>query len=200
MNIEESSTTTPLLDLLFNMLLMFFCFWVLAMVNMKKDETKAQVQTKAEFVITVTWPLDNPDDVDTWLQDPLGNVVFYRNKERGLMHIDRDDLGSRNDTIRLPDGTVIQYPYNQEITTIRGFIPGEWILNAHLYAKHQPNDTVVTIKMEKLNPVVKTVLFKNITLRERWDEVTVGRFEMTGGGDILNWDYTPKKLVQVGQS
>ena len=30
---------------------------------------KAEVHTQAEYIITVTWPLNNADDVDVWLED-----------------------------------------------------------------------------------------------------------------------------------
>ena len=117
------------------------------------------------------------------------------------MHLDRDDLGLANDTIYLPDGSLVKYPYNQEIMTIRGIIPGEWTLNVHLYRKNQhETSTPVTIKMEKLNPFVRTIILKDIILEEQWDEATVSRFEMTNAGKIVGFDDTYKKLVSVGRS
>jgi len=197
---KRRDESTPLLDLLFNMLLIFFVFWVIAMVNIQEEKAKS-ITTKAEFVITVTWPLNDSNDVDTWLQDPLQNVAFFRNKQRAMMHLDRDDLGSANDTIYLPDGTLLKYPYNQEIMTIRGVIPGEWILNVHLYRRNQnKTPTIVNIKMEKLNPFVKTIIMKDIILEDQWDEVTVSRFEMTNAGKIVGFDDTYKQLVSVGRS
>jgi len=201
MNIKKnikSDESTPLLDLLFNMLLIFFVFWVITMVNIQEEKAKS-ITTKAEFVITVTWPLNDSNDVDTWLQDPMGNTAFFRNKQRAMMHLDRDDLGSANDSFSLPDGTLVVYPYNQEIMTIRGIIPGEWILNIHLYRKNQSKTpTIVNVKMEKLNPSVRTIILKDIVLEEQWDEVTVSRFEMIGSGKIIGFDDTFKQLVNVG--
>lgn len=160
---------------------------------------KAEVHTQAEYIITVTWPIDNTDDVDTWLEDPLGNVVFFRNKEAGLSHLDRDDLGSSNDTIRLADGTTIKYPYNQEIMTIRGFIGGEWTLNLHMYSKREKTPTTARVTVDKLNPTLKTIIAKDIILEERGDEITVARFEMGSSGDILSVNDMPKRLIQLGE-
>lgn len=191
--------STPFIDLLFNLLLGYAFLFLISFLMIQPILKKAEVHTQAEYIITVTWPIDNTDDVDTWLEDPLGNVVFFRNKEAGLSHLDRDDLGSSNDTIRLADGTTIKYPYNQEIMTIRGFIGGEWTLNLHMYSKREKTPTTARVTVDKLNPTLKTIIAKDIILEERGDEITVARFEMGSSGDILSVNDMPKRLIQLGE-
>ena len=188
----------PFTDLLFNLLLGYAFLFVISFLLIQPIIKKAEVATQAEFIVTVTWPLNNPDDVDTWVADPQGNMIWFKQKERGLMHLDRDDLGTINDMMYLADGTVVKYPYNQELSTIRGFIPGEWIINVHMYRKTSPEPTVVTVKIDKLNPTIKTLVQKEITLEKVWDEATVARLEMASNGDVLSVNYLPKKLVQTG--
>jgi len=190
--------STPFIDLLFNLLLGYAFLFLISFLMIQPILKKAEVHTQAEFIITVTWPLDNTDDVDVWLEDPLGNMVWFRNKEAGLSHLDRDDLGSSNDTIYLADGSVIKYPYNQEILTIRGYIGGEWTLNVHMYAKREKEITVAHITMDKLNPTLKPIFIKDIPLEVRGDEVTVSRFEMGSNGDILALNDMPKGLITLG--
>ena len=185
-------------DLLFNLLLGYAFLFVISFLLIQPIIKKAEVSTQAEFVITVTWPLDNADDVDTWISDPLGNMVWFKQKERGLMHLDRDDLGNENDVIYLEDGTAVKYPYNQELLTIRGFIPGEWVLNVHMYNKRTEKPTPVHVVLDKLNPTIKTLASKTVDLAEKWDEVTVVRFNMSANGDILDMNDLPKSLVQGG--
>ena len=192
---QPKEDTTYFLDLLFNLLLGYAFLFVISFLLIQPILKKAEVHTQAEFIITVTWPLNNSDDVDTWLEDPLGNLVWFSQKEAGLSHLDRDDLGSGNDTIYLADGSVIKYPYNQEILTIRGFIGGEWILNVHMYAKRETAPTVAKVTIDKLNPNLKPVLIKDILLEQRGDEVTVARFEMSANGDILSLNDMPKGLI-----
>ena len=141
--------------------------------------------------------MNNSDDVDTWLEDPLGNLIWFHNKEAGLAHLDRDDLGHMNDTIHLADGSVIKYPYNQEILTIRGFIGGEWTLNVHMYSKREKEPTITRVTMDKLNPRLKPILIREILLEERGDEVTVARFQMGTNGDILALNDMPKSLITI---
>ena len=188
---------TSFLDLLFNTLVGFVFLFIVAFMLINPTINKAEIKTKAEFVITVTWDDKSKDDVDTWLQDPAGNVLHFRQKDVGLAHLDRDDLGEINDTIKLDDGRKVVYPHNQELTTIRGFLTGEWVLNIHMYNKRDPDPTLVEVRIDKLNPKVETLFYKEIMMHNRWEEITVTRFVMTHQGEIISWDDLPKKLLKV---
>ena len=186
---------TTLHDLLMNTLLGFILLFTVAFLLIKPMDELAK--PKAEFIVTVTWDENRTSDVDTWLQDPAGNIAHFRQKDVGLMHLDRDDLGTINDTITLPDGQRITIPVNQEITSIRGFIPGEWVLNVHLYNDRGEGPIAVTIRIDKLNPSVRTVFRKTVKLKHKWDEITVTRFTMASDGNILEWTDLPKKLIET---
>lgn len=188
---------TPFLDLLFNTLVGFVMLFIIAFMLINPLAQKAKIQTKAEFVVTVLWEDHNTDDVDTWLQDPLGNVLYYRQKDIGVAHLDRDDLGKINDVIMLESGETIAYPHNQELTTIRGIVAGEWTLNLHMYTKREQTPTEIEVRIDKLNPRVETVLYEKIVLRRHWEEVTVRRFVMGSDGQIIGWDDLPKSLVKT---
>jgi hypothetical protein len=188
---------TSFLDLLFNTLVGFVFLFIIAFLLINPSIKKADIKTKAEFVITVTWSDDSKDDVDTWLQDPAGNVLHFRQRDVGLAHLDRDDRGKVNDTITLDDGHRVEYSHNQELTTIRGFLTGEWVLNVHMYSKRDENPILVEVRIDKLNPKVETVFYKKIMMKSRWEEITVTRFVMTNQGDIINWDDLPKTLVKT---
>jgi len=190
------SINQAFLDLLFNCLLGFVFLFIVSFALVEFDRKEADIKTKAEFIITVTWDLNNPDDVDTWLRDPAGSVAYFASKEMGLMHLDRDDLGSKNDTYHLPDGTTIEYPYNQEIMTIRGNIIGMWVLNIHMYAKKRPNPANIKVEMVKLNPIHKVIFIKNFVLSKKGQEITVARFNMGSDGRIIGIDNAKMELVK----
>ena len=187
---------TTLHDVLMNTLLGFVLLFTIAILLINPSKKNADIKTKAEFVITITWIERCDSDVDVWLEDPAGKLVHFRQKEVGLMHLDRDDLGTANDVIYI-NGQKIEFIYNQEMITIRGFIPGEWVLNLHLYNKNSWAEQVkVSVRIDKLNPSSVTIFNKEIGLDTTGDEKTVTRFHMTAGGDILKWDDTPKQLIQ----
>ena len=95
---------------------------------------KGDIIVNAEFIITMSWPAENNDDMDLYLKDPTGNVVYFRAKDRGLTHLDRDDLGATNDTIATDHGPIV-HQLNEEHITIRGIVEGEYIVNVHWYNK-----------------------------------------------------------------
>ncbi len=185
-------------DLLFNLLLGFGFLFIISFLLIRPIiEKQHDLSTKAEFVIKMTWPEsdEKSDDIDIWISDPAGNVASFRNKEKGLIHIDRDDKGHINDIVFLPSGDTVVYPYNQEIVTIRGFIKGEWIINIHRYMDNTNKPTEVSVVMDKLNPKLTPIFNKKIILSESWEEATVARLEMTAQGKIMSISDLPKGLV-----
>jgi hypothetical protein len=193
-------SNTPFLDLLFNALIGFVMLFFLAFMLIQPKAKTGDIVTKAEFVITVTWEDNSEDDVDTWLQDPLGNILYFGQRDIGMAHLDRDDLGALHDVVMLQDGRTVEYPYNQELTTIRGFIEGEWTLNLHMYNKRDPNPTEVMVRIDKLNPTVQTLFLETFVMERRWEEITVARFTMTEQGETIDWNNLPKSLVESHSS
>ena len=115
-------------DLLFNSLvaITFMFFLSFAMINPVAE--KGKVDPKAEMLVTVGWPDNSPDDVDTYVEDPLGNIVWYHTPQAGLMNLDRDDRGMFKDVI-VVNGKEVANPLNQEIVSIRGLLEGEYTGN-----------------------------------------------------------------------
>ena len=105
----------PFYDMLFNILIAFvFCFIIALLAMNPKAKKAGDIPAKAEFIITVSWPDMNPNDLDTYVQDPAGAVVWFRSREAGLMHLDRDDRGLAGDSIKV-NGRDVVNPLNQEV-------------------------------------------------------------------------------------
>lgn len=181
-----------MVDLLFIILMMVISQTKLMAIESKKTDIK----NKAEFLITLTWEDNSADDVDIWLEDPLHNVLFFRNKEIPSAHLDRDDLGLVNDTIIMPNGEKVANYKNQEIVTIRNIIAGEWVVNIHMYRKNETDPTPVEVKIDKLNPGFETLVLKRYVMAKFWEEITVCRLTMSSQGDIVGMDDLYKKLIR----
>jgi hypothetical protein len=184
--------------LLFNSLkaITFMFFISFAMINKPADQGK--VDPKAEMMITVTWPDNNPDDVDTYVEDPAGNIVWYNQREAGLMHLERDDRGMFKDVILL-DGKEISSPLNQEIVAMRGLEDGEYVVNVVHYIANGTAPLPVQVKVEKLNPTVKVIFYQTLQLKGTGDEETAVRFTLKGQ-DVINVNSQPKSLVELTRS
>jgi hypothetical protein len=186
----------PFYDMLFNMLIAFvFCFIIALLAMNPKALKTGDIPAKAEFIITVSWPDMNPNDVDTWAQDPAGNLIWFRAREAGLMHLDRDDRGLTNDTI-IVNGHQIVNPLNQEVVTIRGIAAGEYTLNAHYYDSKDGKPVEVTVSVVKVNPKAEVVYYGTVTLARKGDEATAVRFTVLPDGGVTNINTLPKTLVQ----
>jgi hypothetical protein len=184
--------------LLFNSLkaITFMFFIAFAMINKPADEGK--VDPKAEMMITVTWPDNSPDDVDTYVEDPASNIVWYNQREAGLMHLERDDRGMFKDVVLL-DGKEISNPLNQEIVAFRGLEDGEYVVNVVHYIANGTAPLPVQVKVEKLNPTVKVIYYQTLMLKGTGDEQTAVRFTLKGQ-DVVNVISTPKSLVELTRS
>lgn len=184
--------------LLFNALkaITFMFFISFAMINPPADEGK--IDPKAEMIITVTWPDNNPDDVDTYVMDPAGSIVWYNQRESGLMHLERDDRGMFKDVILLNNEEVAS-PLNQETVAFRGLHDGEYIVNIVHYIANGSAPLPVEVKVEKLNPSVQVIFYQTLELRGTGDEVTAVRFTLADG-EVENVTNVPKSLVELTRS
>ena len=173
----------PFTDLLFNILLGFVFLFFLTILFINPITKLGNVNLKAEYIITIEWKESLPDDVDIWVKDPNGEIVSYLKKDAGWLHLDRDDRGVINDKVSI-NGEEYTYPINREVVTLRGIIPGEYIVNPYMYDNKSNNPVDVKLIIEKVNPSLKLVYFNNITLMQNDSEMTIARFNLNSSGDF----------------
>jgi hypothetical protein len=190
----DDGSFVPFTDILFNALLGFAVMLFIAFALIKPDAKSGDVSVKAEFIITITWPDNMPDDVDTYVEDPLGNIVWYHLPQKGFMTLDRDDRGNYLDTITV-NGKEVTDPLNQETVSIRRNIPGEYVVNVYRFTDPSSLPVPVTIKVEKINPKVSVVYYGTVTLNRKADEKTVTRFSIDDQGNVTGLNDRQVSLV-----
>ena len=161
---------------------------------MNPDAKDGVIEAKAEYIIALNWPDNDPNDIDLWVEDPAGNIIWFKNREAGLMHLDRDDRGSINDLVKFNERQVSN-PLNQELMTIRGIVPGEYVVNLHYYesASNMPVDA--TVKVSRVNPALEVVYYGTTTLEEKGVEKTALRFYISNQGDIESINHIEKSIL-----
>jgi len=202
------------IDLLFNILLGFAFLFIIAFLLIKPEAKKKDFDRRAEFVIILEWDHDAPDDLDLYVQDPTNDKVSFRLPIANYMHLDKDDLGKRNDTIINADGSTSTVMINREVVTIRGIMAGEYIINAHYYSTRvyngsqlEPNERTIdyrskpqralTVKIElhKVTPY-KILWAGEKKFTHRGQEETFLRFVLDGDGNIIPpFTFEPKEFV-----
>ena len=150
---EKYKSTAAFIDLLFNVLVGFVFLFVIAFLLINPIAKKSNIIVPAEYMVVLTWPDENDDDLDIWMRDPNGKLIGYQKKDNGVMHLDRDDLGTANDKIDI-DGQSVTIKLNREVVTLRGILPGEYNISIHYYRKHKEDDAPVpvTVEVVKINP------------------------------------------------
>jgi len=190
----SDSGSDPFTDLLFNALLTFTFLFLISLLLINPPAKSGIINPKAEFLITVSWEDGNANDIDTWVQGPQNTRVWFKQTQNGLMHLDRDDRGLTNDTQQV-DGQEIVNPLNQEVVTIRGRPPGEFIINVHYYKSTDQLEVPVTIYVAEVNPTLKVLHYATLNLKKEGEEKTAVRFTLNNQGKVENINTLQTSLV-----
>ena len=181
-------------DLLFNSLLGFAFMFAIAFMLISDPSDGGKIDSKAEILISVRWPDQHPDDVDAIVESPQGGLVWYHNRDTGLMHLDRDDRGIFADKMNV-NGATISNPINQETITIRALQSGEYVVNLLHYQANYDKALTVDVKVEKLNPEVELVYYGSHELKGVGDEKTAVRFSVDSKKNISDVNQIQKRLL-----
>ena len=186
----------PFSVMLFKALQIVAFFFFIALLAISPDAKEGKIDAKAEFIITMDWPDNHPDDLDLFVQDPVGNVAWYRHREAGFLTLDRDDRGGANDFI-LVNGNKIASPIREEIVTIRGIVPGEYTVNVSHFQATTGQPVAATVKVQKLNPSAQVVFDDKVIVDHSGDEKTALRFKLDAEGKVIDVHRRPKSLLET---
>ncbi|MGO4724731.1 MULTISPECIES: hypothetical protein [unclassified Inquilinus] len=175
-----------------------FLFFV-ALLIVAPEAKEGKVDSKAEFLISVDWPDNHPDDIDTFVQDPIGNVVWFRRREAGFMVLDRDDRGGLNDFV-LVNGQKVLTATREELVSLRGVVAGEYTVNVYHFTALTSQAVPVTVTVQKLNPVVKIVAKETIQLDQGGTERTAVRFTLDAAGAVTETSHIERSILQTFHS
>jgi hypothetical protein len=197
-NYPDDRPFDPFSVMLFKALQVVAFLFFIALLVINPEAKQGKVDTKAEFLITMGWPDGHPDDIDLYAEDPLGNIVWYWEREAGFMVLDRDDRGGLNNSITV-NGRKVSSPLRQEIVSIRGIVPGEYTVNVKYYLASgaAPAPVPVSVKIEKVNPSVEVIFYDTIMLSHMGEERTAARFRIAENGNVVDVNHREKSLVQL---
>ena len=195
-NFNKYASPTAFTDLLFNIVIGVAFMFMLAFLLINPVAKKQDIESKADFLIILNWDTKSFNDLDLWMRDPLENTVSFRNKDNGLMHLDRDDLGGKNDRIKQPDGTIKYVALNREILALRGTVEGWYVVNIHSYRKRdEPNPVKGSVELIQVNPY-KVIAIQDFEIQLQGIEKTIWQFEMDDTGDIVDIKEEPVSIVK----
>lgn len=202
-------------DLLFNLVVGFVFLFVVAFILINPPTKRADIPTKAEYLFVIEWDPEFNDDIDLWVRDPNGTTVSFVRKEGGLLNLEKDDLGSSNDTYVGPDGEQSVIKINREVTTMRGIIPGTYTVFAHVYniavagkfnedtgmweaAAGQLDYRPLNFTLIRVNPYQE--IYRSIhRYREKGQEIPLLEFDLDINGVASNFRFPKEGIVTRGR-
>jgi hypothetical protein len=186
----------PFSVMLFKALQVIAFLFFIALLAISPDSKEGKIDSKAEFIITMDWPDNHPDDLDLFVQDPIGNIAWYRHREAGFLTLDRDDRGGANDFI-VVNGRKLPSPIREEIVTVRGVVAGEYTVNVSHFQATTREPVAATVKVQKLNPVAQVVFDDKVVVDHSGDEKTAVRFKLDAEGKVVDVFRRPKSLLET---
>ena len=186
----------PFSIMLFKALQVVAFLFFLALLAMAPKASEGKVDTKAEFIITMDWPDNHPDDLDLMVQNPSGEIAWYRHKEAGFLTLDRDDRGGGHDTLMI-NGRRVTTPIREEVVTVRGIVPGEYVVNVSHYVASTHKPVPANVRVQKLNPVARVVWEGQVFVDHKGDEKTAVRFTLDEKGEVLDTNTRQKSLINI---
>lgn len=189
-------------DLLFNLVIGFVYLFVIAFILINPVAKQGDVEKKAEYIVVIEWNHEYNDDIDLWIKDPAGNIVSFLTKSSGLMNLEKDDLGTSNDSI-VTNGDTKTIFLNREVVTLRGTIPGEYEVMAHVYNRKfttykgsarqdLPGDILVSVI--KINPYVEAYTSKR-PYTETGQNISLVRFSVADNNAYLGHNENPSDFI-----
>jgi hypothetical protein len=193
---EDLIGKTPYVDIMTTMTLLFMILWIVSS-SIEKAKTKqledANFRTEGVYAISADWPDASGDDVDLYVRDPAGNIVFFSARDLGMMHLEHDDQGKTSDTALTAAGQVT-VEKNEERVIIRGIIAGEYVVNLHMYHKRDAAPTPVRVRLVRLKDPQSDVKTVSLTLaHDHEKDQTAFRFTLGVDGTVsdINRLYRP---------
>lgn len=185
-------------DFLFSLLIVFITLLNLNLLVKVKKESGHRDRSQDAFQFRMSWPGQSLDDVDLYVEDPLGQICFFKAVRIDLMNLDQDDVGGHSDEVNMADGSTIKAEWHCETTSLRAIIPGQYIVNVHMFSKQDDKATPVTVKLVRIMDTSDEIIAAyTATLLEHGQEENMFVFILDGTGNVSNLHRDPGiKLIR----
>lgn len=169
---KSPRTSQALLDVILGMLAVI--------ILLITTQSEGNVQTRADYALEVSWDDAIDVDIDTWVMRPDDVKMSYQNKDTGMVSIDRDDLGNRNDPGKA----------NIEVSSFRAPMDGVYYVSVHNYMTRDTFDPSweVVVVLRDTRRGNRGVLWSAVILMPPpREEQPVLAFEVRNGNVVRKW-------------
>lgn len=145
------------------------------------------IRTFGLYAVVLTWPQNCHADLDLYVRQPSGEIVYFSHANGTAAHLEHDDLGTLG-AYHLED--------NLERTVIRSAQPGEYVANVHVYDGHECRFPAhARVELWRLSGADERVFTVELRMRGKGDEQTAFRFSLGGDGSLGGVNRLPRRLI-----
>ncbi len=192
MNKHKFKSNTAFTDLLFLMLSGVTILWVLSFILINPVAKTQDVESHAKFLLTMDWADESKDDIDMWLRNPDGSIVYFGSKDNGGSTLERDDLGLSSDcVVNAHTGEPDCIYLNREVIAISNPQVGEYQLQFRVYNRYSSVADGNPVRMEviRVNPY-KILFSEKFAYQHNKQRISVIRFTIDTDGKIASFSET----------
>ena len=192
---------TLFVDFLMSNLAILLGIMMLANVSHKRKkviEDPRGLGTEGKYAVVMQWPATSQDDVDLYVRDPAGNIVFFNARELGQMHLEHDDRGARTKADQSSSQSTPARKHEERVI-LRGTAPGEYVVNVHMYNKRDETPTPVHVRLIMLQGVDAESASRDLVLAANGAEATAFRFTLAPDGIVKETNQLERRLTGGGQ-
>lgn len=178
---EEENTDTVFRDVILLTLVGFVAMVIMLLPHLqeKKQQQAEDHKTPGNVIVEMHWPDDMNVDVDLWVKGPNSTPVGFWNQGNDVFNLLRDDLGQEGDATNR----------NYEVSYSRGIVPGEYVVNVHMYSIIPSSTPVVpvtvVVSVRTRYDTTRQLLETSIDLTRRNQEETAYRFRLDADGGLI---------------
>lgn len=171
---REDSMSIVFRDLLMLLALLMFTLVVLLipLINIEQNTTQSDIEKAAgDMIAEISWPSDNPADIDLWTDAPGEEKVGYSMPYGKIFNLVRDDLGRDIDYSGL----------NYEFSFSRGIPDGRYRFSIVYYSDNGQGETPVEVRVSirhRQRKVMRVVYEGMMTLDYPGQERGIVEFSM----------------------
>lgn len=171
---RRDTALVAFLDILLIILLM-----VIPLINIPTESEGKNLP----LTLTVAWDNGVNVDIDSHMRIPSGDFMWFRNKDLGGVHIDKDDLGSTREAL------------NREIILFDEPEDGEYFFSLHGYRYSTAEvelTCVVLMEDEKGRKLWEVV----VACPKQGEELPIMRFTFVGG-KLVSYATSHLKIIEL---
>lgn len=131
---EQYKSNSSMLDLFLLLAMGFVVLFVLAFILIKPvDPKQKDIELEEQMLIKLEWDDNATSDVDLWVLLPTGEIVSFKEKERRVASLERDDRGTTSDLVYV-NGEETWHKDNTEIVRIKVLEDGVYYISVQFYS------------------------------------------------------------------